>query len=44
MEEIFQTVGGYVEWSIKTIDVQNNISGSETKEEWIKRREVARVK
>jgi len=44
MEEVFKALGGYVEWSTKTIDVQNNISGDETKEQWIKRREAARGK
>ena len=42
MEEVFTALGGYVEWSTKTIDVQNNITGDETKEQWIKRRESAR--
>ncbi len=42
MVEIFQALGGYAEWSSKTIDIQNNIWGDETKEDWIKRREVAR--
>ena len=37
MEEVFQALGGFSEWSITTIDVQNNIIGSETKADWIKR-------
>lgn len=39
MEEVFTALGGYVEWSTKSIDVQNNISGDETKAQWIKRRQ-----
>jgi hypothetical protein len=39
MDEVFLALGGFKEWSTKTIDVQNNIIGSETKAQWIKRRE-----
>ena len=39
MKEVFNALGGFVMWKTVTIDVQNNISGSETKDEWIKRRE-----
>jgi hypothetical protein len=42
MEEVFEALGGFVDWRTKTIDVQNNIVGDETKEQWIKRREAAR--
>jgi hypothetical protein len=38
MDEVFEALGGYKEWSTKGIDVRNNISGDETKEQWIKRR------
>jgi hypothetical protein len=39
MAEVFDALGGYAGWSTKTIDVQNNIWGDETKLEWIKRRQ-----
>ncbi len=38
MDEIFRALGNYVLWGKKTITVENNIWGSETKEQWIKRR------
>ena len=38
MDEIFAALGGYKDWKKCTIDVQNNISGDETKDDWIKRR------
>ena len=43
MKEIFEALGGFKMWSTKTIDVLNNITGNETKEQWIKRREAART-
>jgi hypothetical protein len=39
MQEVFAALGGFVEWRKVSIDVQNNILGQETKEQWIKRRE-----
>ena len=43
MDEVFTALGGFVEWKKNiTIDVQNNILGLETKEQWIERREAAR--
>ena len=38
MAEIFTALGGYKQWKRVTIDVQNNIIGDETKDEWIARR------
>src|SRR5262245_15275396 len=43
MDEVFTALGGFVEWKKNiTIDVQNNILGLETKDQWIERREAAR--
>jgi hypothetical protein len=42
MQEVFAALGGFAEWRKVTIDVQNNVAGLETKDEWIKRREAAR--
>jgi hypothetical protein len=38
MLEVFAALGGYQEWTKKTITVENNIVGEETKEQWIQRR------
>jgi hypothetical protein len=38
MQQVFTALGGYVEGKFKTITVINNISGDETKEQWINRR------
>lgn len=39
MAEVLAALGGYKQWKRCTIDVQNNMNGSqETKEEWIERR------
>lgn len=42
MDEVFLALGGFREWHKLTIEVQNNIVGSETKQDWIKRREKER--
>ena len=39
MLEVFAALGGYVEWAKKSIEVENNIRGDETREQWIRRRE-----
>jgi hypothetical protein len=41
MLEVFDALGGYKEWRKKTIIVENNITGDETREQWIRRREAA---
>jgi hypothetical protein len=38
MTQIFDALGGFVEGQKKTITVENNIRGSETKDAWIARR------
>ena len=38
MEEVFEALGGYKEYKKVKIEIQNNIHGDETKEQWIKRR------
>ena len=38
MRQVFVELGGIQEWGKKTITVENNIVGEETKEQWIKRR------
>ena len=38
MEQVFTALGGFKEWNKVTITVENNIHGTETKEEWIARR------
>lgn len=43
MEEVFAALGGFIMWRTVTIEVQNNITTGETKEEWIARREAARA-
>src|SRR5262245_17579009 len=43
MEEVFAALGGFVMWKSVTIEVQNNIVGLETKDEWVKRREANRA-
>lgn len=40
MNELFSALGGFQEWCKKTITVENNIQGEETKEQWIKRRKM----
>jgi hypothetical protein len=42
MIEVFDALGGYTEWRKKTIVVENNITGDETREQWIRRREGAK--
>ncbi len=41
MLEVFAALNGFQMWKKVTIWVSNNISGDETKDEWIKRREAA---
>lgn len=42
MEQVFVALGGFQEWTAKTISVENNIVGEETKEQWIQRRKKAK--
>lgn len=39
MQQVFVELGGFQEWTTKTITVENNMVGEETKEQWIKRRQ-----
>jgi len=41
MSQVFDALGGFVQGTKKTIKVENNITGSETAEEWMARRKAA---
>ena len=43
MSEVFKALGGFTEWKKCTIEVQNNIRGTETKAEWLARRKRRRT-
>lgn len=43
MSEVWAALGGFVLGKKVTIEVQNNIVGTETKEQWVRRREADRA-
>ena len=43
MREVFLALGGFVQDAIKTIQVENNITGDETGKAWIERRKAAKL-
>ncbi len=40
MQSVFLALGGFVDGKVVTITVENNIEGSETGQEWLRRRKV----